>query len=150
MQKIFLWVLMLIGIFILSDFLINVGLNSTYKDIERQDKNEQIKIYQADATYVNGRIRGIVKDTKNITSKYIEVELYSKRNILMGRRYIDIENKLEDQPFEVLFRAKNVEYYKMNLVDNKQEGPELEIISKEMTRPEILVLTAITFLIFWG
>ncbi len=150
MQKIFLWVLMLIGIFILSDFLINVGLNSTYKDIERQDKNEQIKIYQADATYVNGRIRGIVKDTKNITNKYIEVELYSKRNILMGRRYIDIENKLENQPFEVLFRAKNVEYYKMNLVDNKQEGPELEIISKEMTRPEILVLTAITFLIFWG
>lgn len=150
MQKIFLWVLILIGIFILSDFLINVGLNSTYKDIERQDENEQIKIYQADATYVNGRIRGIVKDTKNITNKYIEVELYSKRNILMGRRYIDIENKLEDQPFEVLFRAKNVEYYKMNLVDNKQEGPELEIISKEMTRPEILVLTAITFLIFWG
>ncbi len=150
MQKIFLWVLMIIGMFILSNFLINVGLNSTYQDIERRDENSQISIYQADATYVNGRIRGIVKDAKSITNKYIEVELYSKRNILMGRRYIEVDNTLENQPFEILFRAKDVEYYKANLVDTKQEGPELEIIPKEMTKPEILVLTAITFLIFWG
>ncbi len=150
MQKIFLWVLMIIGMFILSDFLINVGLNSIYKDIERIDDTAQISVYQADATYVNGRIRGIVKETASIASKYIEVELYSKRDVLMGRRYIEIDNTLENQSFEVLFRAKDVEYYKINLVDNKQEGPELEIIPKEMTKPEIIVLTAITFLIFWG
>ena len=150
MQKIFLWILMIIGLFILSDFLINVGLNSTYKDIQRQDENTSISVYQAQATYVNGRIRGIVKDSKNIANRYIEVELYSKRNVLMGRRYIDVDNTTENQPIEVLFRAKDVEYYKINLVDEKQEGPELEILSKELTRPEILVLTAITFLIFWG
>ena len=150
MQKIFIWILILIGIFVLSDFLINVGLNSTYKDIERQDENSQITVYQADATYVNGRIRGVLKEPKNLANKYIEVELYSKRDVLMGRRYIEIKNTLDNQPFEILFRAKDVEYYKMNLVDEKKDGPELEIIPKEMTRPEILVLTAMTFLIFWG
>ena len=150
MKNIFLWVLMIIGMFILSDFLIAVGLNSTYKDIVRKDENFKISIYQADATYVNGRIRGIIKDTTNINNKYLEVELYSERNILMGRKYIEIQNNDDSQPFEVLFRAKDVKYYKVDIVDEKKEGPELEIISKELTKPEILVLTAITFLIFWG
>ena len=150
MRKIFLWILMIIGLFILSDFLINVGLNSIYKDIERRDENSQIGVYQAEATYVNGRIRGIVKDTENIENKYIEVELYSKRDVLMGRRYIPIEETLENQPFELLFRAKDVKYYKINIVDEKQEGPELEILSKELTKPEIVVFTAMALLIFWG
>ncbi len=150
MKNIFLWVLLIIGMFILSDFLIAVGLNSTYKDIVRKDENFKISIYQADATYVNGRIRGIIKDTTNINNKYLEVELYSERNILMGRRYIEIQNNDDSQPFEVLFRAKDVKYYKVDIVDEKKEGPELEIISKELTKPEILLATAITFLIFWG
>ena len=151
MQKIFIYIAILIGIFVLSDFLIYVGINSTYKDIQRQDNNSEISVYQAQATYVNGRIRGIIKDTSNISNKYLEVELYSKRDVLMGRRYIEIQGNEENmQNFEVLFRAKDVKYYKINTVDKKQEGPELEIIPKELTKPEILVATALTFLIFWG
>ena len=150
MKNIFLWVLLIIGMFILSDFLIAVGLNSTYKDIVRKDENFKISIYQADATYVNGRIRGVIKDTTNIDNKYLEIELYSKRNVLMGRRYIEIENNDDSQPFEVLFRAKDVNYYKVDIVDEKKEGPELEIIPKELNKREIIVATAITFLIFWG
>ena len=66
LQKIAVWTAMLIGTFIFSDFLINVGLNSTYKDIERKDNNSQIVVYQADATYVNGRIRGVIKEINKI------------------------------------------------------------------------------------
>ena len=73
MKKIFLWVLMLIGMYIFSNFLIAVGLNSIYKDIERRDTNSEVAIYQADATYVNGRIRGIIKDTSKINDKYLEI-----------------------------------------------------------------------------
>ncbi len=150
MKKILLWVLMLIGMFILSDFLIAVGLNSTYKDIIRQDENTNVSVYQAEATYVNGRIRGIIKDTQSINNKYLEIELYSKRDVLMGRRYIEIKNEVTDQPFEVLFRAKDVEYYSIGTVDEKKEGPEFEILPKELTRTDIIVATALTFLIFWG
>ena len=150
MKNIFIYVLILIGVFILSNFLINVGLNSTYKDIDRRDENDNVAVYQADATYVNGRIRGIVKETSSVANKYLEIELYSKRDVLKGRRYIEIETAKESQPFEVLFRTKDVKYYKVNLVDEKQDGPELEILPKELTKPEILVATAITFLIFWG
>ena len=78
-QKIIIWILILVGVWVLSDFLINVGLNSIYKDIQREDKNPQIVVYQADATYVNGRIRGLIKDTDKTQGKYLKIELYSDR-----------------------------------------------------------------------
>ena len=149
MKKIFLWVLMLIGMYIFSNFLIAVGLNSIYKDIERRDTNSEVAIYQADATYVNGRIRGIIKDTSKINDKYLEISLYSKRNVLMGRRYIEVKNDEPSQSFEVLFKANDVESYNIDTVEEKKEGPELEIIPKEWTRKEIVMATVVTLLVLW-
>lgn len=150
-QKIITWIAILVGVFILSDFLIYVGLNSTYKDIAREDNNSQIVVYQADATYVNGRIRGIVKNTSDIKDKYLKIELYSKRDVLLGKSYIEIKDTdSETQPFELLFRAKDVASYKIETVKDKEPGTELEIIPKEWTKPEIMLATALTFLIFWG
>ncbi len=151
-QKIITWILILVGVWVLSDFLINVGLNSIYKDIQREDKNSQIIVYQADATYVNGRIRGLIKDTDKTQGKYLKIELYSKRDVLVGKGYIEIQDlqKEESQPFELLFRAKDVASYKIEPVKEKEEGPELEIIPEELTKPEIVLGTIITFLIFWA
>lgn len=151
MKKIIIWILILIGIFILSNFLINVGLNSTYKDIQRKDSNSQIIIYQADATSVNGRIRGIIKNTKETQGKYLKIDLYSRRDVFMGRSYIEIKSTNNDessQPFELLFKANNVSYYKIETVEEKETGSELEILPKEMTKPEIVLATAMMFLIF--
>ena len=149
--KIVIWVLILVGVYVLSDFLIYVGINSTYKDIQRQDQNSQVVVYQADATYVNGRIRGMAKDIGEIQDKYLKIELYTKRNVLVGKSYVEIENKenTETQPFEVLFRANDVAYYKIDIVKEKEPGGELEILPKEWTRGEVLLATALTFLIFW-
>jgi hypothetical protein len=121
MKKIMIWLLILIGIFILSDFLINVGLNSNYKDITREDENNEIVVYQAEATGVNGRIRGIIKNVEEIQGEYLEVELYSKRDVLLDRKYIEIQKSEEElsQPFEILFRANNVASYKINIVNEK-------------------------------
>lgn len=151
MKKIMIWVLILAGVFVLSDFLIYVGINSTYKEIERQDENPQIAVYQADATYVNGRIRGVIKDVGEVQGKYLKIELYTKRHVLVGKSYVeikDIENS-ETQPFEVLFKANDVAYYKIDTVKEKEPGTELEILPKELTRGEVLLATALTFLILW-
>lgn len=152
MQKIAMWILILIGVFILSDFLINVGLNSTYKDIARQDNNTGIIVYQADATYVNGRIRGLIKDFETTKGNYVKVELYSKRNVLVGKSYVELETiqEGETQAFEILFRAKDVASYKIEMVKEKEAGDELEILPREWTKPEIVLATAMMFLIFWG
>jgi hypothetical protein len=151
MKKILIWVLILIAIFIFSDFLISVGLNSTYKDIKREDNNSQIVVYQADATSVNGRIRGIIKNKDDVQDKYLKIELYTKRDVLAGKSYIEIEdeNNSDTQPFELLFKAKNVAYYKIETVNEKEPGNELEILPKEMTKSEIIAATVLTFLIFW-
>ncbi len=150
-RKIIAWIAILVGMFVFSDFLIYVGLNSTYKEIERQDESSQIAVYQADATYVNGRIRGVIKDIGEVQGKYLKIELYTKRHVLVGKSYVeikDIENS-ETQPFEVLFKANDVAYYKIDTVKEKESGTELEILPKELTRGEVLLATALTFLILW-
>lgn len=149
MQKIVVWILILIGVFILSDFLINVGINATYKDIQRQDNLAQVVVYQADATYVNGRIRGLIKNTEEIQDKYLKIELYSKRNVLVGESYVEIKQKDESQAFELLFKATDVESYKVEIVKEKKAGKEIEVLPKEWTKPEVLFATAMMFLIFW-
>lgn len=61
------YVLWLIAFFIFSNFLIEVGLNSNYKKIERRDEFSGVSIYQAEATKVNGRIRGFISDSRTRT-----------------------------------------------------------------------------------
>ena len=139
MKKIAAWVSILIGVFILSDLLIAVGINSTY--------------YQAEATYVNGRIRGLIKEVKtDYEGKYLNVALYSKRDVLVGESYIEIEEIEEGgtQPFELFFKAKDVAYYKLEIVEEKEDGTPLEILPKDLTRPEIVFGSIVAFLIFWG
>ena len=147
------YALWLIGFFILSNFLIYVGLNSSYRDIERKDNIQEVQVYQAEATKVNGRIRGLIQNIneENLKGKYLEIELYSKRDIFLGREYIQIEDSEQEKPqaFEVLFKLQDVASYKISIVDKKKDGGELELLPKELTTQEIIVLTAFTFLILW-
>lgn len=152
LQKMAIWIAILVGVFLLSDFLINVGMNSTYKNMERKDDNANIVVYQADATYVNGRIRGLIKGNEKEKGNYLKIELYSKRNVMVGKRYIQIKDlkQEETQAFELLFRAKAATSYKAEIVKEKEQGDELEIIPRDLTQPEIVLATIFTLLIFWG
>ncbi len=147
------YALWLILFMIFSEILINVGLNSTYKKIERQDNVSQVNVYQAEATLVNGRIRGLIINSQeqNLSGKFLEIEFYSKRDVLLGRKYIQIE-QLEQkgtQSFEVLFKLKEVAKYKIDIVDQKKDGGEIDLLPDELTKPEIWVVTFMTLLIFW-
>ena len=150
MKKYLIYVLWLIGFFIFSEFLINVGLNSTYKQIERTNENDAISIYQQEATKVNGRIRGILNKSK-VNGKYLKFDLYSKRNVLVGQKYIEI-NQDEDTPnqnFELLFKANEVASYKVDIVNEKEQiEHELEIIPKDWNKSEIFVMTLLSYMIF--
>ena len=151
MKKYLIYVLWLVGFFIFSEFLINVGLNSTYKQIERTNENDAISIYQQEATRVNGRIRGIL-DKSKVNGKYLKFDLYSKRNVLVGQKYIEI-NQDEDTPnqnFELLFKANEVSSYKVDVVNEKEQlEHELEIIPKDWNKSEIFVMTLLSYMIFW-
>lgn len=144
------WVILF---FIFSNFLINVGLNATYKPIERRDNVSQVNIYQAEATLVDGRIRGLItnSETDDLSGKYLEVDFYSERDVYLGRKIIDI-NQLqanETQNFEILFKLEDVEYYSVSIVDERPEGEEIEILPDGWTTTDVVVATVITMLIFW-
>lgn len=153
MKTLLKYALLLILFMIFSEILINVGLNSTYKKIERQDNVSQVNVYQAEATLVNGRIRGLITNSQeqNLSGKFLEIEFYSKRDVFLGRKYIQLE-QLEPngtQSFEALFKLKEVAKYKVDIVDHKKDGGEIDLLPAELTVQEIWVATFITLLIIW-
>lgn len=150
MKKFLIYILILVGFFLLSEFLINVGLNSAYQTIQRKEDNlSQIKIYQAEATYVNGRIKGIVDDTSTIKEKYIKFDFYSERDNNLGSKYIEIDKAKKDMPIEFYFKLKDVSYYTITTTNEKASSGEIELIPKDLTKPEVLLGVVVAMLIFW-
>ena len=95
-----IYALIVVGFIVFSEFLITVSLNASYKDIERRDTTSQVEISQAQATLVNGRIKGTIKDSPedNLTGKYVEVDLYSERDNMVGQK----------TPLDFLFELKEM------------------------------------------
>lgn len=152
MKTFLIYALLVVGFFIFSEFIISVGLNSSYKDIERKDNISQVEITEAKATLVNGKIKGIIKDNEvdKLTGKYVEIDLYSERDNMIGKRYVEINTTgvNREQEFSIYFEAEDVKSYSVAIVDEKQGG-ELKIIPEEWTKTEIIVATIFTLLIFW-
>lgn len=142
------WVLAFI---ILSEFLINVGLNSTYRKINRKDNIEQVNIYQAEATLVNGRIRGTITNSEpeELNGKYVRIDFYSKRDVFLGRRYIEVKDLAQNgtMSFEVFFKLKEVGSYEVVIADKKEPADEIEWVPKDWTKGEIIAATIVTLLI---
>ena len=148
----FVWIVVF---FIFSNFLIYVGLNASYTDLEKIDSAEEVKIYQAEATKINGRIRGIISNENesniSLTGKYVKFSLYSTRDILLGEKYIEIELLNKDkQALELLFRIDNVSYYKVEIVDEKivSDLGEFTLFSEDPTTSRVIFSVITTFLFF--
>lgn len=150
-KKYILYIVLLVVFALFSNFLIAVGLNANYKEIERkQDDLTQVEIYQAEATKVNGRIRGYINNKDNpVEQKYLKLDFYSARDVNMGSKYIEIDNKQEEMPFEAFFKLNNVSYYKVSLVNEKDPQGEIEFIPKDLKKSDIIFATMIA-LIFFG
>ena len=121
--------------------------------IERKDNIAQVNIYQAEATLVNGRIRGLITNSQpeDLSGKYLKFDFYSERDVFLGRKFIAINTLQENetQNFEILFKLTDVDYYTVSIVDEKPEGEEIEILPEGWSTSEVVLATAITLLIFW-
>lgn len=144
-----IYTLIVIGFFIFSEFLINVSLNTTYKTIGRKDNLAQVQVYQAEATKVNGRLKGTIYQTQEnpIETKYLQVDFYSARNVKLGTKYIEVEKGKEEQEFELYFRLNNVNYYDISRTNEKTQT-EMELLPADLTKPEIIVGTIFAILMF--
>lgn len=138
---------------ILSDILIYYGINTTYKTISRRNEiSNQIAINDAEATKVNGRIKGAVTNTEenNISGKYIKIDLYSERGNVLGTKYLDIGNLEPNQTtqFETYFKIQDVKSYDVTISDEKVETTtDVDFMTEDMKQMRIIML--LTYMIFF-
>lgn len=152
MKTLLKYVLWIVLFYIFSNIMINLYIESTYQNIGRKDNLSQITVYQAQATKINGRIKGSIYNgsEQKITNKYLKIDLYSERDVFLGSKYIDLSTMRDDETrgFEVYFKVQDVDYYEMKFTDEKQEG-ELPEMLKDLTREQVVWGTFLAILIFW-
>jgi len=149
-----IYLLMVVGFYLLSNILIFVGLNTNYDKItSKETLPEQIEIYKAEATSVNGRIKGKIKNIDEVKDKYLKVELISDVETNMGTKYYDIsEIKKEnsDGEFKIYFKANYVEKYNISISDEKDDAQENSLdtfINEDMKKTAMLGLLISLFFI---
>ncbi len=146
------YVIWLVLFYIFSNLMIYLNIESTYQNIGRKDNLPQVTVYQAQATKVNGRIKGSIynSEANKITNKYLRIDLYSERDVFLGSEYIDVSTMRDSETrnFEEYFKVQDVDYYEMKFVDEKEEG-ELPEMLKDLTKEQVIWGTFLTFLIFW-
>lgn len=152
MKTLIKYALWIILFYIFSNLMIYLNIETTYQNIGRKDNLPQVTVYQAQATKINGRIKGeIYNNAENkITNNYLRIDLYSERDNYLGSKYIDISNMRDDETrnFEIYFKVQDVDYYEIKFTDEKEEG-ELPEMLKDLTREQVIWGTFLTFLIFW-
>ena len=130
-----------------------MNIETTYQNIGRKDNLQQVTIYQAQATKVNGRIKGTIYNDANnkITDRYLKIDLYSERGNLLGTKYIDLLGIRENETrnLEVYFKIQDVDYYEISFTEEKEEQEELPEMVKDLTKEQVVWGTFLTFLIFW-
>ena len=153
MKTFFKYALAIIIFFFFSNFLIYMSLETTYQNIGRKDNLQQVTIYQAQSTKVNGRIKGTIYNDSNnlITDRYLKINLYSERGNLLGTKYIDLLGIRENETrnLEVYFKIQDVDYYEISFTEEKEEQEELPEMVKDLTKEQVVWGTFLTFLIFW-
>lgn len=119
MKTLLTYALWIILFWILSDILIHVGLDSTYKNIQqRGETTTGIEVVQMQATAVNGRAKMKINDTA-LSGKFLKVDLYSSTGVNLGTQYIEIgkvkENEIKE--IETYFKISEVKSYEITVVD---------------------------------
>ena len=137
LKTFFIYALVIAAFWFLSNLLIYLAINGTYKSIETKILQEKpiINVVESKATYVNGYIKGnIYNNTEEIiTNKYLKIDLYSPRNVLLGNKYVKIEN-LESKKtidFEMWYKYTDVGYCNVYIVDYADNIDEKAFISEE-------------------
>ena len=127
LKKFAKYVIWIVLLYFLTKILIFIGLNVDYKPIYNNDNLPNgVTLLKAEATGVNGRIYGDIINTQSedINKKYIKINIYDESYELRGTKYIEIHGVGNNSPtrFELHFKANNIKYYDINIVDEKDEN----------------------------
>lgn len=146
------YVLAIAALWIFSDIIIYISINGAYKNIETNiyTSSPEIIVGQSKATYVNGYIKGGIKNNTDeiINNKYLKIDLYSSNNNLSGSKYIKLEEikQNEYKKFEMWYKFTNVKKATVTIVDNANNASSEEFLSQEAST--YMILSALLILYF--
>ena len=127
MQTFFTYALIIIAFYFFSNFLIDFGISSSYKDVE-QDKIKmeqsnngfEIEVDKANSNRRQAYFTGTVKNNsdKVIEKQYVKVDSYYKGK-LMQEKYLAFENMQpgEERKFKLLYSLGQIDEYRVSYVD---------------------------------
>ena len=102
-------------------------IEASYKGIDGiiiKDDKMLITIDEAEATIVNGQIKGQIKNIsqEDIGTKYIKIDLISKKGTLILTKYIQVDELKagEQKEFNLMFRAENIVKYQAQITDKAE------------------------------
>ena len=146
MKKFLIYALIIIALWIFSDIVIYLSINGTYKTKEAKVyvNSPQITITENKATYVNGVIKGSIKNNTEeiINDVYLKIDMYSPRDVNLGTKYIKIDNLKQNQvrDFEMGYKFTDVNYVTVTTTD-EVENVSLEEFKSEEADFYFLVAT---------
>ena len=132
-----LYALIIAGFWIFSDIIIYVAINGTYTNVNAKiyTDSPEIIIGESKATYINGYIKGVIKNNTQgiINEKYVKIDLYSARDVKLGTKYIKIENLEPNnyQEFEMWYKFTDVDYATISITDDIKNASEEEFLSQK-------------------
>jgi len=117
-------VLLVAAGFLLTGFLIFIGLNVNFKPIElKYELPNQISIEKAEAIKVQARVYGYVQNSEeiNLNNKFIKVSIFDSKGENVDTKYLKIENlnKSEKKLFKAWFNKKDVKSYAVDIVNSE-------------------------------
>lgn len=127
MQTFLTYALIIIGFYFFSNFLIDFGISSSYKDVE-QDKIKmeqsnngfEIEVDKANSNRRQAYFTGKVKNNsdKVIEKQYVKVDSYFKGK-LMQEKYLAFENMQpgEERKFKLLYSLGQIDEFRVSYVD---------------------------------
>ena len=127
MQTFLTYALIIIGFYFFSNFLIDFGISSSYKDVEQdkikiQQSNNgfEIEVDKANSNRIQTYFTGTVKNNsdKVIEKQYVKVDSYFKGK-LMQEKYLAFENMQpgEERKFKLLYSLGQIDEFRVSYVD---------------------------------
>lgn len=155
MKTLGIYALCIVLFYVFSNVMINIALKTTYLPIDVEiEQTEALKIdtTEAKATYVNGYVEGNIKNVgSNTENTYIKIDLYSKRDVLLGTKYVKVENLKPNETFEFRmgFKFTDADYCKLQTVESIPETVTQEQFTSTELRGALLLAKVILLCYFF-
>ena len=150
LKTFFKYLVWIVLFFIFSQVMIYFALNTSHKNKAVEIKSSIIKEAEVKANSVSGTAKcKIYNDTQNsIQNKYIKIDCYSKNGVLMGTKYIKVENipANEEKEYEVRFNFNKVNNAVIQIVDEISEDVEETQLFSDPKMNLAMTITALIFL----